>query len=323
MKKILLLLVLFVGVNLSAQVQFGNVQKLATVTATGNITTQNLVPTGTATANSAVEIALTGSNFLSIQTTGTYTGALTIQATVNGTTWVTLGGLPILNSNSTSTGLPTITSALQSIFQVQVAGALKARVTGLSAMTGTATITMIGLQNTAIVALGAAIPPGGNVVGGVTQSGAWTFQLGNTPNTTPILANVLNPLVIATGDVGIKTVTFNGATQTNTTAKGAVVVLNVGAVTGTSPTMVCKVQGSADSGTTWFDVPSATTATLTTTGVFGIEVYPNITTVIGTTTTGTIAQIASVLPRTWRVVYTIGGTTPSFTLINVQVNYLL
>lgn len=322
MKKILLFLVLVVGLNLSAQVQFGNVQKLATVTATGNITTQNLVPAGVATANSSVEITLTGANLLSIQTTGTYTGALSVQATINGTTWVTLGGTPIINTNN-GLYLATITSALQSIFQCEVGGYLKARVTGLAAITGTATVTMIGLQNTSMVALDTSLPVGTNLIGSVSQSGTWTMQMGNTSNTTPILANVLNPLVIATGDVGAKTVTFNGATQTNTTAKGAVVVLNVGAVTGTSPTMVCKLQGSADSGTTWFDVPSATTATLTTSGIFGIEVYPNITTVTGTTTTGTTAQVSSVLPRTWRVVYTIGGTTPSFTLTNVQVNYLL
>ncbi|WP_269221989.1 hypothetical protein [Flavobacterium sp. IMCC34518] len=322
MKKILLFLVLFVGLNMSAQVQFGNVQKLATVTASGNITTQNLVPAGVATANSAVEITLTGANLLSIQTTGTYTGALSVQITINGTTWVTLGGTQIININSPNTGLASITSALQSIFQLEVGGALKARVTGLAAMTGTATVTMIGLQNTSIVGLDSAIPPGTNAIGAVTQSGTWTVTQG-TAAAAAWLANPLNPAVATTGDVGAKSATFNGATQTNTTAKGVVVIFNVGTVSGTSPTMVCKLQGSADSGTTWFDLPSATTAILTATGVFGIEIYPNITTVAATTTTGTTAQISSVLPRTWRVVYTIGGTSPIFMLTNVQVNYLL
>jgi hypothetical protein len=322
MKKILLFLVLLIGFNLSSQVQFGNVQKLATVTATGNITTQNLVPAGLATAGSAVEITLTGANLLSIQTTGTYTGALSVQATINGTTWVTLGSTPIINANN-GLYLASITSALQSIFQTEVGGYLKARVTGLSAMTGTAIVTMIGLQNTSMVALDTSLPTGANLIGSVSQSGTWTMQIGNTANTTPILANPLIPVVSTTGDTGAKTATFNGATQTNTTAKGVAVVFNIGTVTGTTPTMVCKLQGSADSGTTWFDIPSATTASLTATGVFGIEIYPNITTVAGTTTTGTTAQVSSVLPRTWRVVYTIGGTTPSFTLTNVQVNYLL
>lgn len=33
--------------------------------------------------------------------------------------------------------------------------------------------------------------------------------------------------------------------------------------------------------------------------------------------------INSVLPRSWRILYTIGGTTPSFTISSVQVNYVL
>lgn len=137
------------------------------------------------------------------------------------------------------------------------------------------------------------------------------------------LVSPFNPVATLSGDTGAKVATFNGAIQVNTIGKGAQIIFNVGAVTGTAPTMVCKLQGSADSGTTWYDIPSATTASLVATGVYGILVYPSVTVSAGTITTGTTAQVSSVLPRYWRVVYTIGGTTPSFTLTNVQVNYLL
>lgn len=150
-----------------------------------------------------------------------------------------------------------------------------------------------------------------------------TVQPGNTVNTTAWLANPLTPAVTTTGDTGAKTATFNGATLTNATAKGATVVLNVGTVSGTTPTMVCKLQGSADSGTSWFDIPGATSASLTATGVYAVTLYPGIAAVAGVATTGTAATVSGVLNRTWRVVYTIGGTTPSFTLTNVQVNYLI
>lgn len=324
MKNLFLALVLttFLGTTTYSQVQFGGVQKLATVPATGNITTQNLVPAGTATANSAVEITLNGASNLSIQTTGTYTGALSIQVTINGSTWVTLGGVPILNTN-TGGYLSTITSALQSTFQTEVGGFLKARVTGLAAMTGTATVTMIATQVPSLIALDNSIPTGANVIGAVTQSGTWTAQIGNTANTTPILANNLIPAATTTGDTGAKTATFNGSTQTNTTAKGIQFVFNVGAVTGTTPTMVCKIQGSSDGGTNWVDLPNAVTATLVATGVYGLQLYPGITTVAPVATTGTMGSINTALPRTWRVVYTIGGATPSFTLTNVQFSYLL
>ena len=127
---------------------------------------------------------------------------------------------------------------------------------------------------------------------------------------------------LTTGDTGAKTATGNGATQTNVGNKGAQIVVNMGAVSGTTPTAVLKLQGSVDGGTTWYDIPGATTASLTATGVFGITVYPGIAVTAGTTTTGTTAMASAVLPRSWRVVWTIGGTTPSFTITNIQVNYL-
>lgn len=125
-----------------------------------------------------------------------------------------------------------------------------------------------------------------------------------------------------TGDTGAKVATGNGATQTNVGNKGIQIVLNMGAVTGTSPTFVLKVQGSVDGGTNWFDVPGATTASLVATGLWGITIYPGIAVTAGTTTTGSTAGASGVLPRTWRVVWTIGGTTPSFTITSVTFEYI-
>jgi len=132
-----------------------------------------------------------------------------------------------------------------------------------------------------------------------------------------------NPVVALTGDTGAKIASGVGATITNANAKGAQIVINMGAVSGTTPTFVAKIQGSADSGTTWYDIPGATTASLTATGIYGIAIYPAITPLAASTTTGTTAGVSFVLPRTWRLSWTIGGTSPSFTITNVQVSYLL
>lgn len=111
-------------------------------TATGTISTQNLVPAGTATANSAVEISLgEGQNTLAIQTVGTYTGALTLQGTVNGTTWVSFAGTPLLNAN-TGLWLATITSALQSVFFAKCSGFTKMRISANAAVTGSVVVTI-------------------------------------------------------------------------------------------------------------------------------------------------------------------------------------
>lgn len=138
-------------------------------TATGNITTQNLVPGGAATAGSAVEVTLGAAATLSIQTTGTYTGVLSVQVTIDGATWVTMAGTPMLNIN-TGAYSATIASAAVSVYQVDVAGFLKARVTALAAVTGTAVVTVIASQGTGLVALDASIPAGTAVIGALSAN---------------------------------------------------------------------------------------------------------------------------------------------------------
>jgi len=127
---------------------------------------------------------------------------------------------------------------------------------------------------------------------------------------------------LTTGDTGAKVATGNGATITNIGNKGVQILINMGVVSGTTPTAVFKVQGSTDAGTTWYDVPGANTAAITATGQYGITIYPGVATTAGVATTGTTATTSMVIPRTWRMVWTIGGTTPSFTITAVQYIYL-
>ena len=147
------------------------------------------------------------------------------------------------------------------------------------------------------------------VVNMVYNGTTWDLQRGMSGNLT-------------TGDTGAKTATGNGATVANVGNKGVSIVVNMGAVTGTTPTCVIKVQSSVDGGTNWVDVPGATTASLTATGLYGIDVYPGATVTAGVATTGTKAVTSQVISRAWRIVWTIGGTTPSFTITSVSYNYL-
>lgn len=130
----------------------------------GTITTQNLVPAGEATAGSAVEAFMYGNDALCIQVTGTYTGALSLQVTLNGTTWVTVGGTPLLNL-ATAGYLATVTSALQGVFKADGAGFLKARLAALAAVTGTATVTMRVIQGAN--SIGQSLPTGTNSIGNI------------------------------------------------------------------------------------------------------------------------------------------------------------
>lgn len=61
-------------------------------------------------------------------------------------------------------------------------------------------------------------------------------------------------------------------------SSGAVVTINVTAVSGTTPTLVGKLQFSPDNGTTWFDYDSKTvTATISAIGTHILKIYPGLT----------------------------------------------
>lgn len=129
-------------------------------------------------------------------------------------------------------------------------------------------------------------------------------------------------------DTGAKTATFNGATQTNYNAAGAFITLVVSTVTGTSPTLTVQLQVSYD-GTNFLNVGPATTA-LTAAGQVQILIYPTNASQSAGASPAALTSGATVfmalnmpLPRTWRLVYTIGGTTPSFTFTNAYAAYVL
>jgi len=121
----------------------------------GTITTQNLVPSGTATAGSAVEIETDNKGTATIQVTGTYTGQLFVQVTTNGTDWITQAAqnAPLLRM-SDGVIQSAIPSGMNDIWQLEVNGHAKMRVTALGAVTGTAAITIRASQGTSQVNIG-------------------------------------------------------------------------------------------------------------------------------------------------------------------------
>lgn len=139
----------------------------------GTITTQNLVPAGVATAGSAVEVDMTGCSSVYIQVTGTYTGVLTPQGTLNGTTWITLQANPGLLENRNTSGVAnTIPSGTQMMYFARTQGMTKFRLTALAAVTGTATITLQASPeagSTAIINSSVGVQVTGVQTGGTTS----------------------------------------------------------------------------------------------------------------------------------------------------------
>lgn len=141
----------------------------------GSITTQNLVPAGVATASSSVAMLPATKDTLSVQVTGTYTGALSVQGTVDGSNWVTIGGVPITNV-STGAQVAAIPSAAVGIWQIGVGGFSQIRVTALAAVTGTAVVTMWVTSGNSYVALDTPLPAGANSIGTVISQPVTSAQ---------------------------------------------------------------------------------------------------------------------------------------------------
>ncbi len=183
------------ALNAQTTTELKNILSAGAVTATGTITTQNLVPAGTATANSAVELELQNHSMASIQITGTYTGVLSIQTTINGSVWATVSNAVTLKNLITGANSATIASATQGQFGLAVDGISKIRVTGLAAVTGTATVTIRAVVGSPFVSINNPIPAGTANIGTVTQgaagANAWLAEprTGTTNGTTTTALN--------------------------------------------------------------------------------------------------------------------------------------
>jgi hypothetical protein len=234
----------------------------------GNITTQNTGGTGACTSGGCVEIDISSRGAVTVQVTGTYTGALSGQATTDGQTWVTLaasGSFTNVASGSTSA---TITSGTTGLFRVAgVVGALKFRITGLAAMTGLAAIT---LQT-------APVPPESSttISGGAGDASAANQVTGNASLASidgklPALASSRVPVVDLTSVAqGSTTSGQSGqmvqgavttAAPTYTTAQTSPLSLD------TSGSLRVAIMSGAGSGGTASTVGSATPATATAIG---------------------------------------------------------
>lgn len=233
--------------EVSATDRFPVETRAATNTASGSITTQNLVPAGKATAGSAVELTLYDCSVLTFQITGTYTGALSVQVTVNGGTWVTLAAATSLINAASGAYSATVASATQGIFMVDCSGYAKIRVTGLAAVTGTATVAMAGNQGANMVALDNPLPAGSASIGSVVIASGTVTTVSAVSSSTPVTPTASN---------------INSAATTNATSIKATAgtLFNIGASNTGAAAAFIKLYNKATAPTVGTDVPVLTLA---------------------------------------------------------------
>jgi hypothetical protein len=97
---------------------------------------------------------------------------------------------------------------------------------------------------------------------------------------------------------------INGSDQTNRRGRGIALVIDISAITGTSPTLTLTIQGKDPVSGKYYTLLGS--AALTAVGTTVLTVYPGL-----TAAANVVAN--NVLPRSWRVISAIGGTTPAVT----------
>lgn len=169
---------------------------------TGSITTQNLNPTsGVPTPGSFVKLAVEGVtdeqiedfDAVIVQVTGTYTGALTPQYSVDGTNWLAVSSSAVKNV-ATDAVAATISSAAVGGFRINIAGFRYFRISANAAVTGTAVVTLNATEAGAVVDLVGMLPTGTATIGAVNlgTGGTGATSLGKAEDA-----------VAASGDTGV------------------------------------------------------------------------------------------------------------------------
>lgn len=134
-----------------------------------------------------------------------------------------------------------------------------------------------------------------------------------------ITGGTISPLTVAGVSIeasSAKTATGNSAAAiTNASGNGVLLFLNITAVSGTTPTLDLKVQVQDPVSSLWFDVPGASFAQRTATGTGILCIMPGVVEAAN-------SKVSYPLPRTYRLAWTIGGTTPSFTF-SVGAQYII
>lgn len=96
----------------------------------------------------------------------------------------------------------------------------------------------------------------------------------------------------------------NSMDCTNTSGKGVKVVVDITALTGTSPTLTATIQGKDTASGKYYTLLDS--AALSATGTTVLTVYPGLTAAAN-------SKADDLIPDVFRVITAIGGTTPAVT----------
>jgi len=138
---------------------------------------------GNITSTQSVTIACNGSGTVGAQISGTWTGTIIVEGSVNGVSWIANPSV------SMSTGVPSSTYTSNEIIQINCSGLFQVRLRGNTVASGTAVISLISNQSTGVVMIENSIPAGNNVIGRTILTDGTNSAVVKPPSTAPVLAD--------------------------------------------------------------------------------------------------------------------------------------
>jgi hypothetical protein len=275
----------------------------------------NAVPT----TGSVVSIATTGQGMVGIGVVGgTGAGGICLEGQIPGSAyWVSIKG-----SVPGTTTLPALFYATNAGFiRVDASGFSAFRVRCYTAYTVYPTIYLSAVpQSTIVQGVEATSRGDGAVTSDAITTSLNVLPVQNVPyqfNGTTferVRGNITDTTAVASA---ARTATGNSSDLTNYNARGVTAFVNVTAASGTSPTLLVTLQGKDPVSGTYYTLV-AQAATLTAAGTAVLTCYPGA----SGGPASPSATSGMPLPRVWRVLWTVTGTTPSFTF-SVGLNYIV
>jgi hypothetical protein len=261
----------------------------------------------TASAQSVTLTGLTGGSATAF-VYGTFSGlSMICEISPDGTNWFT--AVPAVLTSVTQVALSTSAFSVgtnsSTAYEIPLHGASQVRVRSTAFTSGTASVVLVGngfapLNTRSVVDLNTTNTQSVSVAGSITV--------------LPAVSLTAAAASAATADSSsARTASGNGSNQTLAAlaignVMGLWATVHVSAVSGTAPTMTCRLQWANDNGATWtdWDTTNLQTASITATGVYSLKVGPGIPTAAN-------ASLNDLTPAGFRFAWTIAGTTPSFT----------
>jgi hypothetical protein len=153
-----------------------------------SVTQADYQTAGNITGTSNVVLAVDGSGTVGAQVSGTWTGTITIEGSLDGSNWY---GTPSIALTSGGTAYNFTTN---NIFQINCSGLKYVRLRGNTVATGTANVTLVANQSTGVVMLENPIPSGTNTIGNIANiSGTVSLPTGASTEATLSAINTKTP----------------------------------------------------------------------------------------------------------------------------------